>query len=131
MSLIKRRLFLKISTVAIVGVIVSLWDKMTAFQLKYKAKSEISVPFDENKMFSFYDGFIVVNNGDETAVYSSSCTHLGCEINKIENGKLVCPCHGSLFDINGNAVKGPAYRSLKKLPYKFDNEKKQIIVSVA
>ena len=42
---------------------------------------------------------------------SAVCTHLGCLLDKTENG-FQCPCHGSNFDANGRVLSGPAPRSL-------------------
>src|SRR3989338_1884862 len=37
------------------------------------------------------------------------CTHLGCTPGWFEAEKLFkCPCHGSIFDINGDVLAGPA-----------------------
>ncbi len=43
------------------------------------------------------------------------CTHLGCTVARSENDTLTCPCHGSRFDENGQAVRGPATRALARL----------------
>lgn len=43
---------------------------------------------------------------------SSVCTHLGCNVNFVRGEGFECPCHGSLFDENGQVVKGPAPSSL-------------------
>jgi len=41
--------------------------------------------------------------------FSATCTHQGCAVETIENGVIVCPCHGSRFDITtGAPVAGPA-----------------------
>jgi cytochrome b6-f complex iron-sulfur subunit len=44
---------------------------------------------------------------------SGICTHLGCTINKGENG-FKCPCHGSLFNKTGIPLSGPASRPLDR-----------------
>jgi cytochrome b6-f complex iron-sulfur subunit len=49
------------------------------------------------------------NNG--IAAMSLICTHLGCVVDKNEGG-FKCPCHGSVFDEEGNVVGGPAPRGL-------------------
>jgi cytochrome b6-f complex iron-sulfur subunit len=41
------------------------------------------------------------------------CTHQGCELNAYQN-QLVCPCHGSEFDIKGAVLNGPADIPLKQ-----------------
>ena len=43
-----------------------------------------------------------------------TCTHLGCTVNATTKG-FACPCHGSVFTIRGDVVKGPADLSLKRL----------------
>ncbi len=43
------------------------------------------------------------------------CTHLGCLYNwNSQEGKFICPCHGSQFDANGEYIQGPAPRSLDR-----------------
>jgi len=52
-------------------------------------------------------------------VYSAACTHTGCEVNgwRGETRRLVCPCHGSEFDVQDAArvVNGPAPKPLAML----------------
>jgi rieske iron-sulfur protein len=52
--------------------------------------------------------------------YSAICTHLGCTVLPplSEQGYIVCPCHGSIFDPANAAavVHGPANRPLPALP---------------
>ncbi len=41
--------------------------------------------------------------------FSAVCTHVGCICNKVVNGTIDCPCHGSEFKItDGAVVTGPA-----------------------
>jgi Rieske Fe-S protein len=45
--------------------------------------------------------------------FSSSCTHLGCTVDKVAAGLIQCPCHGARFSIDDGSVKaGPAPRPL-------------------
>jgi nitrite reductase/ring-hydroxylating ferredoxin subunit len=45
--------------------------------------------------------------------FSAICTHEGCFVNKVSNGTINCPCHGSKFSIkDGSVVHGPATRPL-------------------
>ena len=52
-------------------------------------------------------------------VFSAACTHTGCEVNgwHAESRHLVCPCHGSEFDVADAArvVNGPAPKPLAML----------------
>ena len=46
-------------------------------------------------------------------VVSNHCTHLGCPVRWIaEKGEILCPCHGGIYDINGDYVGGPPPRGL-------------------
>ena len=41
------------------------------------------------------------------------CTHGDCDVEWEKESSLVeCPCHGSLFDIDGRVLQGPAVRPL-------------------
>jgi Rieske Fe-S protein len=45
--------------------------------------------------------------------YSATCTHQGCKVDTIRNGRISCPCHGSAFNAStGAVVQGPATRPL-------------------
>ena len=58
----------------------------------------------------------------EVTVFSPMCTHLGCGYHWDSTAhQFKCPCHGSVFDISGRVVAGPAPRPLDVLPSKVDN----------
>ncbi|MFE9932704.1 Rieske (2Fe-2S) protein [Streptomyces sp. NPDC005533] len=45
--------------------------------------------------------------------FTAVCPHQGCLVNKVENGSIDCPCHGSKFAVADGAVtKGPATKGL-------------------
>lgn len=58
--------------------------------------------------------------------YSAACTHTGCEVSGwlAEEQHLVCPCHGSQFDIHDAArvAVGPAPKPLAMLPMTLEND---------
>jgi Rieske Fe-S protein len=43
--------------------------------------------------------------------FSARCTHQGCPVTRVENGKIMCPCHGSKFDITSGAPTGGPAKS--------------------
>jgi ubiquinol-cytochrome c reductase iron-sulfur subunit len=56
------------------------------------------------------------------------CTHLGCVPNEKKNPEKpsetngwLCPCHGSVYDLSGRIVSGPAPKNLEIPPYQFVN----------
>src|SRR5690606_28942801 len=53
--------------------------------------------------------------GPPTA-YSTICTHARCPANKLDGDRLICPCHGSEFDVaTGKATREPAVAPLDRL----------------
>ena len=48
--------------------------------------------------------------------FSAVCTHLGCTVQYGQDDqRLHCNCHGSVFDLNGKNVAGPAPLPLQPL----------------
>jgi Rieske Fe-S protein len=56
-----------------------------------------------------------VREGGRFRAMSLACTHLGCTVS-VTPGELLCPCHGSAFDLRGKVLRGPADRPLPPLP---------------
>ncbi|MDN5749068.1 MAG: Rieske (2Fe-2S) protein, partial [Pseudonocardia sp.] len=50
------------------------------------------------------------------AAFSSVCPHQGCNVGSVEGAEIVCPCHGSRFDLAGNVLNGPAESGLTPRP---------------
>ncbi len=47
---------------------------------------------------------------------SAVCTHLGCMTgHEPGRDRIVCPCHGSTFDLTGRVTAGPATKGLRRL----------------
>jgi Rieske Fe-S protein len=45
--------------------------------------------------------------------FSDVCSHQGCTVGSVEDGNIVCPCHGSRFALDGSVVQGPAETGLE------------------
>lgn len=86
-----------------------------------EGRSEIKINGDIPDGISFYDEVIISKQGNNIKAFSSHCTHLGCVINELRNGEIICPCHGSRFDIDGKPVKGPAVERLKQLDIEWED----------
>lgn len=51
------------------------------------------------------------------------CTHLGCTVPWVaDEGRFVCPCHASAFDIMGDVLSPPAPRPLEIFPVRIEND---------
>jgi len=60
------------------------------------------------------------SEGDVT-VFAPLCTHLGCGYRwDSEDPAFKCPCHNSIFNIDGKVMTGPAPRPLDRLPVKIE-----------
>lgn len=62
------------------------------------------------------DPILLVRVGaDQYRAISSTCTHLGCQVRKTRYA-LRCPCHGSMYDFEGQVLNGPAQHPLTVYP---------------
>jgi nitrite reductase/ring-hydroxylating ferredoxin subunit len=54
---------------------------------------------------------LLANVGGEYRAIGSECTHEGCSLaeGEIDEDAVICPCHGSVFDLKpGAVIAGPA-----------------------
>lgn len=53
--------------------------------------------------------------------FDPACTHLGCRIElQAAKGRFLCPCHGGVFDAEGQVVSGPPPKPLETHPVKLE-----------
>ncbi len=61
--------------------------------------------------------------------FSAKCTHLGCLVEYREDqGRIRCNCHGSVFDLDGNNISGPAPAPLRPARVEIRND--EVIITV-
>ena len=71
----------------------------------------------------------VVRNERGMYAMISICRHLGCTPNWFQDKQVfLCPCHGSIYDIQGNVLGGPAPKLLWRVALKIDPIDGQIVV---
>ena len=73
----------------------------------------LSLPRGEG--ITFHGEVILIATGEGLRAYSARCPHLGCIIAALQEGDLVCPCHGSRFAPSGRRISGPAASGLRQL----------------
>ncbi len=61
--------------------------------------------------------WVVKRSATEATVFSPICPHLGCRFDWDPADSLFkCPCHASVFRLDGTVVSGPAPRPLDTMP---------------
>lgn len=66
------------------------------------------IPVGEGKIFAAEKVVVTQPVKGEFKAFSAVCTHVGCILDKVEGGKIYCPCHGAVFNVsNGVPVAGP------------------------
>ncbi|MDE0297329.1 MAG: ubiquinol-cytochrome c reductase iron-sulfur subunit [Candidatus Poribacteria bacterium] len=85
-----------------------------------------------NYTFQSKDGWVKTNkkrsvyvtdtgNGN-FVVFSRVCSHLNCLVRWEESKRqFLCPCHGGVFDEEGDVVEGPPPKALERLPVKVED----------
>lgn len=68
--------------------------------------------------------WVVRTDEHNVVAYSPSCTHLACAYHWDDATQhFICPCHASVFSIEGKVLAGPAPRPLDRYVTRVDNGK--------
>ncbi len=71
------------------------------------------IPVGGGKIFDTQLTVVTQPTAGEFKAFSAVCTHMGCTVSQIADGRIDCPCHGSEYSITDGAVlAGPAPRPL-------------------
>ncbi|MFD4543950.1 Rieske (2Fe-2S) protein [Streptomyces bauhiniae] len=71
------------------------------------------IPEGGGKIFAAEKVVVTQPKKGEYKAFSAICTHQGCTVNKVADGTIDCPCHGSKFHIaDGSVAHGPATEAL-------------------
>ena len=119
----KKRTFLKCGLAALaVGAVGLNTSSVTA--------KKYGIAFDKVSALKKIDGGVTIRldktnillirvSDTEVHGFVAICTHEGCPV-YYENKQIVCHCHGSRFNLDGQATRGPATKPLKKVPVSID-----------
>lgn len=67
-------------------------------------------------------GFLLVRRHSEFLALSHQCPHNKCSVDYVPDRHVIlCPCHGSRFDLTGAVLRGPARRPLRRYPVEVKN----------
>jgi Rieske Fe-S protein len=71
------------------------------------------IPVGGGKVFEGKKVVVTQPQAGTFKAFSAVCTHQGCLVTEVQDGTIVCPCHGSAFKIaDGSVANGPASRPL-------------------
>jgi menaquinol-cytochrome c reductase iron-sulfur subunit len=97
---------------------------------KIEPNAPLEMVFRENRI----DGWKILSDktsawvvelpGNKIVAFGPQCTHLGCAYHWDETrDQFLCPCHSSVFAIDGRVISGPAPRPLDRYETKVENGK--------
>ncbi len=71
--------------------------------------------------------WVVKKSDNDVVAFTPQCTHLGCAYHWDDpSHTFVCPCHTSVFSIDGKVISGPAPRPLDEYLTKVENGKLEL-----
>jgi menaquinol-cytochrome c reductase iron-sulfur subunit len=73
--------------------------------------------------------YLVKMGERDVRALQSTCTHLGCRTSyDRESRRILCPCHGGVYDMQGNVLEGPPPTPLASLTTRIEDD--QVLVQV-
>jgi Rieske Fe-S protein len=71
------------------------------------------VPVGGGVIFADQNFVVTQPTAGQFKAFSATCTHEQCLVSRIQGDKIICPCHGSQYNIaDGSVAVGPATRPL-------------------
>ena len=61
------------------------------------------IPVGGGKIFAQQKVVVTQPTAGVLKAFSTTCPHQGCAVTSIRDGQIICPCHGSTFDITSGA----------------------------
>ena len=124
--------------IAVIGPVIGFVAAPLATKLKGKwvaviDEKELKVggTMDVSYALTVKDGYRTVNRRyniflrryeDRVAAFDPACTHLGCRVEyQQDKRRYFCPCHGGVFNEDGEVVSGPPPKPLEQHPAKVED----------
>ena len=71
------------------------------------------IPVGGGKVFEAQQVVVAQPVAGTFKAFTAICTHQGCVVSSVRNGKITCPCHQSQFSaVDGSVTQGPAIVAL-------------------
>jgi nitrite reductase/ring-hydroxylating ferredoxin subunit len=74
------------------------------------------IPVGGGKIFTSPQVVVTQPTQGTFKAFSSICTHQGCPVSRIQNGQIMCTCHGSEYSIVDGSVTKAAQQGQNPLP---------------
>ena len=94
---------------------------------KLKPNDPVELTFRRNRVDGWKilseksTAWVVKQSDNQVVAFGPQCTHLGCAYHWEERkNEFLCPCHSSLFSMDGKVVSGPAPRPLDRYQTRID-----------
>ncbi len=101
---------------------VTIEIKETADMVSFSASSFADRTFITIPTKKFVEPIFIGKQSDGSYIaLRMYCPHKGCAVN-VTPEKLVCPCHGSEFSMNGSVLKGPSTDPLQSFRVSTGNQ---------
>jgi isorenieratene synthase len=102
-----------------------------------QGNAQTNIPFwvkrndwlEEGEYYGGGDRVFLAQNATEAL--SLTCTHQGCTVQKQQDGKFLCPCHGAVYDEEGRVLTGPARRNLPRYTINQHQENQIQLVAIS
>lgn len=123
----RRGAVLKIAGVVLAGGLLTRF--LTPLTTRRAARLRVplaAIPRDGALVFA-EDRVAIVDRAGVRYALSLTCTHLGCTAD-LRDAAITCHCHGSVFDLAGAVVRGPADRPLATLPVREDGDALEVLL---
>ena len=111
----QRRTFLHLILASAAAALLAAWGLLGSARRKAAASRRVSLAAPTVDGVTFEQDVLLIRRGAELRAFWSRCPHLGCRIQRVDGEQLVCPCHGSRFDLAGRVLTGPATSDLRAL----------------
>lgn len=113
-TMMVRRSFLGTLLAAAGAGLVAAWASLSGARRAQQVR-RVTLERPAADGVTFARDLLLVRRGGELRAFSARCPHLGCRLNRLDGAELVCPCHGSRFDLAGRRLSGPAAADLRPL----------------